>query len=43
MMVENGFKCCFARPGPQALVGSKFDDFLKEEGTFETTTAAAIK
>ena len=24
-------------------IGSKFDDFLKEEGTFETTTAAAIK
>jgi hypothetical protein len=24
-------------------IGSKFDDFLKEEGIFETTTAAAIK
>jgi hypothetical protein len=24
-------------------IGSKFDDFLKEEGSFETTTAAAIK
>ena len=24
-------------------IGSKFDDFLKEEGTFETTTAAVIK
>jgi antitoxin HicB len=23
-------------------IGSKFDDFLKEEGIFETTTAAAI-
>jgi antitoxin HicB len=25
------------------FIGSKFDDFLKEEGIFETTTAAAIK
>lgn len=24
-------------------IGSKFDDFLKEVGIFETTTAAAIK
>lgn len=24
-------------------IGSNFDDFLKEEGIFETTTAAAIK
>ena len=24
-------------------IGSKFDDFLKEEGIFEITTAAAIK
>ena len=24
-------------------IGSKFDDFLKEEGIFEMTTAAAIK
>ena len=24
-------------------IGSKFDDFLKEEGSFEMTTAAAIK
>lgn len=24
-------------------VGSNFDDFLKEEGIFETTTAAAVK
>jgi antitoxin HicB len=24
-------------------IGSKFDDFLKEDGIFETTTAAAIK
>ena len=24
-------------------VGSKFDDFLKEEGIFEITTAVAIK
>jgi antitoxin HicB len=24
-------------------IGSNFDDFLKEEGTYETTTAAAIK
>ena len=24
-------------------IGSKFDDFLKEEGTFETTTTAAIE
>lgn len=24
-------------------IGSKFDDFLKDEGIFETTTAAAIK
>ncbi len=24
-------------------IGTKFDDFLKEEGTFETTTAAAMK
>ena len=24
-------------------IGSKFDDFLKEEDIFETTTAAAIK
>ncbi len=25
------------------FIGSKFDDFLKEEGIFETTSAAAIK
>ena len=24
-------------------IGSKFDDFLKEEGIFETTTAVAIR
>jgi antitoxin HicB len=24
-------------------IGTNFDDFLKEEGTFETTTAAAVK
>jgi antitoxin HicB len=24
-------------------IGTNFDDFLKEEGTYETTTAAAIK
>ncbi len=24
-------------------IGTNFDDFLKEEGTFETTTAAAMK
>ena len=24
-------------------IGNKFDDFLKEEGIFETTTVAAIK
>jgi predicted XRE-type DNA-binding protein len=27
----------------KASVGSSFDDFLKEEGTYETTPAVAIK
>jgi len=27
----------------QGLVGSSFDDFLKEQGTYEETTSQAIK
>jgi antitoxin HicB len=29
--------------GFEMPIGTNFDDFLKEEGTYETTTAAAIK
>ena len=31
------------RSARKARVGSSFDDFLKEEGTYETTQAVAIK
>ena len=42
-MTAKAKKTTRKRPAKRARVGSSFDDFLREEGTFEETQSLAIK